>query len=458
MNSEFLSSILGPIVGAGPLFMILFVFIAIGLLLRMGVLNAIKNGMLIAAGFGGVYIVVDYFLARVGPAAQALAERFGGVFSYTDVGWAATAAYSFASPWAYVIIVIMLAVNLLMIFTRMTDTLNLNIWDFWEPIFACLVLNELTGNPVLGLVFAAALQWYILMATDFNAQRGYCADLGFEGLAFYQGGTAVWGPVGHYIAKVLDKVGLKEAKFTPEYIQDRFGVVGEPAVLGSLIGLLMGIGAGFFWVDIVLLMIALATSLVLIPMMSGVVMQALVPVSEAAAGFMKKSAGGRQLFIGVDPAIAVGNTTVLATTVLMVPIMLLLAFVIPGALIIPLADLPSLLFIWVYLVAPNRFDMVRTVLTATVVGVFAIILGSHSAPFATMVATSQGLEVAEGTGISSMLVALSPEVNLAGVLGQNFDTLGFAGFIAVLAIGVLITGGFRLRYLSNKKKMAAQAA
>ena len=81
MNSEFLSSILGPIGAAGPLFMILFVFIAIGLLLRMGILNAIKNGMLIAAGFGGVYIVVDYFLATVGPAPQPLAERVGGVFS-----------------------------------------------------------------------------------------------------------------------------------------------------------------------------------------------------------------------------------------------------------------------------------------------------------------------------------------------------------------------------------------
>ena len=165
------------------------------------------------------------------------------------------------------------------------------------------------------------------MITDFNAQRGYCADLGFDSLSFYQGGTAIWGPVAHYIAKVLDKTGLKEAKFTPEYIQEKFGVIGEPAVLGSIIGLLMGIGAGFYWIDIVMLMIALATSLVLIPMMSGIVMQALVPVSEAAAAFMKKSAGGRQLYIGVDPAIAVGNTTVLATTVLMVPIMLVLAFI-----------------------------------------------------------------------------------------------------------------------------------
>lgn len=455
MNMEFLSTILGPIIGAGPLFMILFVFIIIGLALRMGVLNAIKNGMLIAAGFGGVYIVVDYFLAKVGPAAQALAERFGGVFSYTDIGWAATAAYAWASPWAYAVIVIMLGVNLLMIATKMTDTLNLNIWDFWEPIFACLVLNVLTGNPVLSLIFAAALAWWILMITDFNAQRGYCADLGFESLSFYQGGTAIWGPVAHYIAKVLDKVGLKEAKFTPEYIQEKFGVIGEPAVLGSIIGMLMGIGAGFYWIDIVMLMIALATSLVLIPMMSGIVMQALVPVSEAAAAFMKKSAGGRQLYIGVDPAIAVGNTTVLATTVLMVPIMLVMAFIIPGARIVPLADLPSLLFIWVYVVAPNKFDLVRTVITTAIIGGLLIILGSYTAPFATQVAVAQGLVVAEGTGVNSMLVAASPEVSLAALLGQGFNTIGFGGFVAVLLVGIAITIPFRMRYLKNKKAAAA---
>jgi PTS system galactitol-specific IIC component len=69
-----------------------------------------------------------------------------------------------------------------------------------------------------------------------------------------------------------------------------------------------------------MLMIKLATALVLLPMMSGIVMQALVPVSEAAAAFMQARTKGKQLFIGVDPAIAVGHTSVLATTALMVPV------------------------------------------------------------------------------------------------------------------------------------------
>ena len=146
MNTDFLSTILAPIIGAGPLFMILFVFIIIGLALRMGVLNAIKNGMLIAASAAFISWLITSS-RKSAPQRRPLLKGLAG-YSHHRHGWAATAAYAWASPWAYAVIVIMLGVNLLMIFTKMTDTLNLNIWDFWEPIFACLVLNVLTGNPV----------------------------------------------------------------------------------------------------------------------------------------------------------------------------------------------------------------------------------------------------------------------------------------------------------------------
>ena len=206
---------------------------------------------MIAVGFGGVYIVVDYFLAKIGPAALALATRFGGVFTITDVGWAANAAIAWGSPWAYVIVVLLIALNLLMIVTRMTDTLNLNIWDFWENIFGFLVVYAITQNITLSLICSLAFGWFSLIMTDFFAQQGYTEALGFTGLSFYQGSNVIWGPVGHYMAKLLDKIGLKDVNWTPEKIQERFGVIGEPAVLGGIMGLLMGIGAGFYWIDII---------------------------------------------------------------------------------------------------------------------------------------------------------------------------------------------------------------
>lgn len=92
-------------------------------------MRAIRNGLMISVGFQGVYIIVDFFLAGVGPAATALTERFGGVFTYTDIGWGAYAAFAFGHPIAYAVIAISLAVNLLLIVTNLTDTLNLNIWD-----------------------------------------------------------------------------------------------------------------------------------------------------------------------------------------------------------------------------------------------------------------------------------------------------------------------------------------
>jgi PTS system galactitol-specific IIC component len=281
--------------------------------------------------------------------------------------------------------------------------------------------------------------------------------LGFPGLSFYQGTNVAWGAFGEYVGKLLDKTGL-EAKFTPEYIQEKFGVVGEPAVLGGLIGLLMGVGAGYFWIDIVLLMIALATALVLIPMMSGIVMQALVPVTEAAGKFMKSKVGGRQLYIGVDPAIAVGNTTVLATTVLMVPILMVMAFIIPGTVNHPLADLPSLLFFWVFVVAPNKFDMVRVLITTTLMGLygtFASMLGVSR--WSSLVAQNAGIDVAAGTGVTSWFNHLCPELLVAGLLGESYGTIGMGGIIAFCVIVMAVIAVFRLRYLKRMKQVSAAA-
>ena len=457
MDFSAFASILDPIIGAGPLFMIFFVFSLIGLIVGLGPIRAIRNGLMIAVGFNGVYIVVDYFLGNVAPAAEALALRFGGVFTYADIGWSAFASFAFAWPAAYAVIVLSLLVNLVMIFLSMTDTLNLNIWDFWEQIIAAIMISLLSGNVVAGVLFGAFLTWVNLTASDFNSQRGHCEALGFPGLSFYQGTNVAWGAFGEYVGKLLDKTGL-EAKFTPEYIQEKFGVVGEPAVLGGLIGLLMGVGAGYFWIDIVLLMIALATALVLIPMMSGIVMQALVPVTEAAGKFMKSKVGGRQLYIGVDPAIAVGNTTVLATTVLMVPILMVMAFIIPGTVNHPLADLPSLLFFWVFVVAPNKFDMVRVLITTTLMGLygtFASMLGVSR--WSSLVAQNAGIDVAAGTGVTSWFNHLCPELLVAGLLGESYGTIGMGGIIAFCVIVMAVIAVFRLRYLKRMKQVSAAA-
>jgi PTS system galactitol-specific IIC component len=227
-------------------------------------------------------------------------------------------------------------------------------------------------------------------------------------------------------------------------------------VLGGLIGALMGIGAGFWWGDIVMLSIQLATALVLLPMMSGIVMQALVPVSEAAAEFMQARTKGKQLFIGVDPAIAVGHTSVLAITALMVPFMILLAFIIPGTVMVPLADLPALLFFWVFAAAPNKGDMLRLFITALLMGIIATVSGIFIAPWANNVAQMMGVEGV--TGATATFLNFEQGFLLAGALGENFQSLGVIGVTAVMVVVCAIAAAIRVRYNINRRKALAVAA
>jgi len=453
------STVMQPIVDLGPLFLIFVVFTIIGLIVRLGVVKAIRNGLMIAAGFQGVYIIVDFFLAKVGPAATALAERFGGVFTYTDIGWAAYAAFSFSAPIAYIIIVLSLAINLVMIVLNLTNTVNLNIWDTWETTCACLIVLGLTGNVAAALIFGCMLLWVNLMMSDWYAFRGYPEKFyGFKGISFYQGFNVVWGLYGHWISGVLDKIPwTSQAKFTPEYVKERFGAIGEPAVLGGVIGALMAIGAGFDFGQVVLLAIELATALVLLPMMSGIVMQALVPVSEAAANFMQQRTKGRQVFIGVDPAIAVGHPAVLAVTILMVPVMVGLAFIVPGAVNVPLADLPALLFLWVFVAAPNKGDMLRTFISAIFMGILGTFLSILVAPWLAMVAANSGISETTAQATSSFL-HLNPDQLMGGIVGNIVPTIGVAGIAAIVAVVVLVTGFFRVRWNRAQGGQVAAAA
>ncbi len=451
-------TIMEPVVNLGALFMIFVVFTLIGLIVKLGVVKSIRNGLMIAVGFQGVYIIVDFFLAGVGPAATALTERFGGVFTYTDVGWGAYAAFAFGHPIAYPIIAISLGVNLVMILLNLTDTLNLNIWDTWEATICALIVLALTNSWPAALIVATGWCWVNLMVTDWYANKGYPEKFyGFANIAFYQGFNVWWGMFAHAVSTLLDKIpGASSAKYTPEYVQEKFGAIGEPVVLGGIIGILMGIGAGFEWGQVIMLAIKLATALVLLPMMSGIVMQALVPVSQAAAEFMQQKTKGKSLFIGVDPAIAVGHTSVLATTALMVPVMIILAFVIPGTLSVPLADLPALLFFWVFAAAPNKGDMLRTFITTILMGIIATVSGIFIAPWADAVAKLQGVE--NVTGATSTFLYFCQDMLVSGFLAENYNFLGVGGITAIMVAIMAVGTFFRLRYNANKKKQLVAAA
>ena len=113
---------------------------------------------------------------------------------------------------------------------------------------------------------------------------------------------------------------LKNLKANPDVIRKRLGLLGEPMVLGFIIGFFLGIFGGQSLKDAILTAVNIAAVMLLIPRMVSILVEALTPVAEAANNFMTKRFKGREFYIGLDSAVLAGNSTVISVGLLLVPL------------------------------------------------------------------------------------------------------------------------------------------
>ena len=406
----------------GPIIMVPVILLLLGLLFGMGLKSSIRAALLTGIGFTGVYLILDFFLGAVGDVGISLAERFGGATTYLDAGWSAFAAIGWGSSIGLIFIPIGILSNLILLAVGATKVLSVNIWDYWESIIAGVIVQTLTGSFVFGLVFATLVHMFNLKVGDWtqHLMQNY---FGFEGIASYAAGYAEWGLIGKPIVWLIEKIpGLKKARITPEELSDKFGVFGEPIFIGFVIGLAMGLLAGETIGGSLMLAINLGAVMYIQPKMISILMEGLVPISEGAQNFLEKKAPGRGLFIGLDPAIGTGDATALAVSILMVPVAILLAIVLPGSRVMPLGDLTFIVFFSMWAAALCKGDLVKSFLTTTVFVVFCIYAGSYTAPVMNQIAQNSGLLPPEQSGmmVTHFANGFYPHSLIATLIGQLF--------------------------------------
>lgn len=101
--------------------------------------------------------------------------------------------------------------------------------------------------------------------------------------------------------------------------------------------------------------------MLLMPRMVKIIMEGLIPVSEAAREFLQKKYGDRELYIGLDAAVAVGHPAVISTALILVPITIFLAVILPGNKVLPFADLATIPFCVAFIVGSRKGNIVHSV-------------------------------------------------------------------------------------------------
>lgn len=405
--------------------------------------RSVRSGVLIGVGFVGINLVIGLLGTVVSPVAEALAGRLNVNLDIIDVGWPSSAAIAFGSQVGAVIIPFCLALNVLLLLVGLTRTFDIDLWNYWHFALAGALVAVVMDSFWWGL-FAAGIAMIVTLALADLAAPLVQKYFGFPDISFPHGTSAPYALLAIPLNKLMDKTpGLRSLHADPASIQKRFGIFGETLFLGLVIGLLLGL-AGYGLDDpradsisILKLGISVAAVMVILPRMVAILMEGLVPVSEAARGFMQKRFPGRSYYIGLDSAIAVGQPAVIATSLILVPVTLVVAIALAplGNRVLPLVDLATIPFIVAVMVPIFGGNIIRSVIGGAIaIGGGLFIATAISTTFTSVALNSGFQNSTDATRISSLVDGANP---LTGALVG----MGELGPIAAI-IGLVVALGF----------------
>ena len=388
--------ILNFILGLGSTVMLPIIIFVFGLIMRAGFSKSFKSGVTIGIGFTGINLVITLLTDQLGPVAQAMTERLGLDLQVIDIGWPAMSSISWAWAAAGLMIPIGLVINFVMLTLKLTKTMNVDIWNYWQFAFVGYAVTTVSGSLPMGIIAASALSILALILADYT-QPFVEKFFGMPGISFPHLTALGFLPLVVPLNWLIDKIpGLNKLNANPETIRKRFGIFGEPMSMGLIIGLALGLLGGQKIDAILQLDITMAAVMYLMPKMVAILMEGLIPISEAAREFMAKHFGDREIFIGLDAAVSLGEPSVIAGGLLLVPITILLAIVLPGNKLLPFADLAVIPFIVCLITAMSKGNVIRALIVGTVVMACVLLMATNLAPIETQMALTAGIKMPAG--------------------------------------------------------------
>ncbi len=422
---DFFTNAVAWFLGLGSTVMVPIILIVLGLIFRVGWQKAVRGGVTTGVGLAGLFLIVDLIVAALQPATQALADRLGVSLALVDVNWA-DCGIAWGWPGVAAVIVGILVVNIVLVLLKLQKTIWTDVWSYWHGSALGGFIWALTGNVTYGVVGAVVYLTLGAWMSDLTAKR-YQDFNEMPGIGVPCGTTVQASLFAIPVMWVLDRIpGLKDWDASPEGIRARFGLVGEPVILGAILGIIIGIAAGYNVAGILLLGMQVATMMLILPRMVSIIAEGLIPITQSVVQFMRERFKDRELFVAVDCAVLLGHPAVMASAVILFPLSVLLAAVLPGVDMLPIASLAVIPF-WAGAVVPyTKGNVIKTVIVLLLFSIpfmyfSTLTAGEHTAAFAGMGQFTDQIEA--GTQLASWDMGGDP---LGFVILKIYQLLGLS--------------------------------
>ena len=450
------------IIGLGAAVMMPIIFTILGLCIGIGFSKALKSGLLVGVGFVGLSVVTALLTSTLGPALEKVVEIYGLQLKVFDMGWPAAASVAYNTAVGAFIIPVCLGVNIIMLLTKTTRTVNIDLWNYWHFAFIGAVVYFASDNIWWG--FFAAIICYIitLIMADYTADRFQKFYANMEGISIPQPFVQGFVPFAEIINKGLDKIpGMNKLYIDAEGMKKKFGLLGEPLFLGIIVGIIIGCLTCKTWsavVDnipyILGLGIKMGAVMELIPRITALFIEGLKPISDATRELInRKFKGAKGLNIGMSPALVIGHPTTLVASLILIPITLVLAVVLPGNEFLPLASLAGMFYVFVMILPITKGNVIKTLFIGIVIMLIGLYFVTDLAPYFTLAAHDvfketgdAAVAIPQGFEGGSLDFASSPLACVIFHLTYTFKWIGVSILVIYTSVLVILNRRAIIRY------------
>jgi len=155
--------------GFKPFVMLPVIIFIIAIIFRIKISIAIRSSLTIGFAFIGIFMVFDFFVKIIHPVVTALIQRTGLHMNVLDVGWPPLASITWSFHLAPMLVALFMIINILMLVFRLTQTVDIDIWNYWHLIFLSVMIYFSTGSTLLAIVSPVIAFIMVLKLAEWSA-------------------------------------------------------------------------------------------------------------------------------------------------------------------------------------------------------------------------------------------------------------------------------------------------